>query len=208
MGGGSGGDGGEPQDPLPPPLRPAWCVAPGEPLRHCGAQGRCREAAKGEKRMNRSSWRGPRAPRGGAARAAAAGTITCTSVTRTGGPLRPRCSSPPRRHPQLRNNSRRERVRLRASEGQAGVPPRPRACIGSPEGQSLVPLPALERLADAPRAWSCSWILVAGEGNPQHRSPEGLHQKKQPLSRRERCIRVPLEWGACHPASGLWREID
>ena len=85
----------------------------------------------------------------GAARrgAAAAGTITRTSVTRTGGPLRPRCLSPPRRHPQLRSNSCRERVRLRASEGQgrrsaptAGLHREPRgpgtspsfACIRAP----------------------------------------------------------------------------
>ena len=52
-----------------------------------------------------------------------------------------------------------------------------------------------------------SWKLQ-GEGTLNTAPQEGLPQKKQPLSRRERGIRVPLEGGACHPASGPWRGMD
>lgn len=96
--------------------RGAECGSRGAPA-SLPSQGPLPRSSKREKRMNRSSRRGLRAPAGRRG-AAAAGTITRTSVVRTGGPLRPRCRSPPRRHPQLRNNSCRERVRLRASEGQ------------------------------------------------------------------------------------------
>lgn len=58
------------------------------------------------------------------------------------------------------------------ARARAGVPPRQRACSGSSEGQGpLVPLPALERPADAPASTGLPWILAAGRGNPQHRSP-------------------------------------
>ena len=100
------------------PSAPRGVWLPGSPCVTAPSGAAAEKQRKGEANEPQLLARTP-GSRGAARRgAAAAGTITHTSVVRTGGPLRPRCRSPPRRHPQLRNNSCRERVRLRASEGQ------------------------------------------------------------------------------------------
>ena len=153
----------------PPPSAPRGVWLPGSPGVTALSGAAAEKQQKGEANEPQLPARTPGSRGAGRRGAAAAGTITRTSVARTGGPLRPRCRSPPRRHPQLRNNSCRERVRLRASEGQ---------------GRRSAPTAGLQRELRRPgtsRSFACirapcrrtglPWILAAGRGNPQHRSP-------------------------------------
>lgn len=167
-------------------------------------QGPLPRSSKREKLMNRSSRRGPRAPAGrrGAARLQRepspaprlpgqavlsdlgvrlrpAGTLNC-AITPAG---RGSGSGPAR--------------------ARAGVAPRPRACSWSPEGQGLrVSLACISALPTPPRAWGCPGSCLQGEGTLNTAPQEGLPQKKQPLSQRERCIRVPLEGVPVTPRAG------
>lgn len=105
--------------PHPSAPRGVWGVwLPGSPCVTAPSGAAAEKQQKGEANEPQLPARTPGSRGATRCGAPAAGTITRTSVARTGGPLRSRCPSPPRRHPQLRNNSCREGVRLRASEGQ------------------------------------------------------------------------------------------
>ena len=148
--------------------------------------------------MNRRSWRGPRAPAG--RRGAARLQREPSPAPRSPGPavlsdlgvcLRPAGTRNCAVTPAGRGSG------SGPARARAGVPPRPRACIGSPEGQGpLLPLPALERPADAPTSMELPWILASGRGNPQHRSP-GRTSPKETAPEPERKMHSGALGGGC-----------
>lgn len=143
----SGETGAEPQDPAST-LCPAWCGGSRGALRHCALRAAAEKQQRGEANEPAAPGADPGLSGRRAARPQRNHHPHLGHPDRR--PLRPRCLSPPCRHPQPRNNSCR-RGPAQASEGQAGVPPPTAGLHREPRGPvTSRSLPALERPADAP----------------------------------------------------------